>query len=207
MVHRRAVTARTCPGMDLEIIRNHLNATVQRTRDPVIVTTGTLSLTPFNLKAQCLRQSFTGEKKSNQIKKRILLKCSAAASPRRSLKPVCSDPAALRRAGRTPPVLRCRWNTQCHPLPPYLFTAGSRARCTRTALGRDLSRERSTRDSTCHVTGAAAFPRAPGEIASTVQACSNNNVPPCSSLLGGGETKRKIDGLIPKPSSYATKPK
>lgn len=56
-------------------------------KDLVIVTTGTLSLTPFNLKAQCLRQSFTGKKKSNQIKKKkkVLLKCSAAASPGSSM--------------------------------------------------------------------------------------------------------------------------
>jgi len=56
--------------MDLEVIRNHLNVTVECTRDLVIVTTGTLSLTPFNLKAQCLQPSFTGKKKSNQIKKK-----------------------------------------------------------------------------------------------------------------------------------------
>lgn len=49
--------------MDLEIIRNHLNATVECTRDLIIVATGTLSLTPFNLKAQCLQESFTGKKK------------------------------------------------------------------------------------------------------------------------------------------------
>lgn len=49
--------------MDLEIIRNHLNATLECTGDLVIVTIGTLSLTPFNLKAQCLQGSFTGKKK------------------------------------------------------------------------------------------------------------------------------------------------
>lgn len=54
--------------MDLEIIRNHLNVTLECTRDLVIVTIGTLSLTPFNLKAQCLQESFTGKKKWNQMK-------------------------------------------------------------------------------------------------------------------------------------------
>ena len=114
-------------------------------------------------------------------------------------------PAALRWASRALPALWCHWNAPSHPSPPYQFTAGTHACHVQTGLGWDLSRERNTGDSTYHVTRAAAFPGAHGEIGSMVQACSNNVPPPrnnpCSYLLGGKKKrKNKIDYLILKRS-------
>lgn len=148
--------------MDLEIIRNHLNATVECTRDLVIVTTGTLSLTPFNLKAQCLQESFIGKKKWNRMKNNPSEKqccCFPPGAAEHSLKSPTLIPPAW--ATRAVPVL------QCHPSvthSPLISTAGTpRAHRVQTGLGWDLSSEQNTNDSTHHVTRATPFPHVPGE--------------------------------------------